>query len=356
MPTSREPTCAPRGWRAAAASPNSPARGSMVRPRRVPSILDLPPRHREALLCPWLRQGHSSAVTSVAFSPDGRRLLSGGDDRTLRLWDAESGQEIRAFAGHQDSVERRLFARRPPPALRRRRRNAAPLGCRVGAGTPRLRRPSGYWCGASPSRPTAAACSPAATTTRFACGMPSRGRRSAPSPAIRLGDERRLRARRPPPALRAATTRHCASGMPSRGRSSAPSPAIRVRVWSVAFAPDGRRLLSGSAATKRCASGMPSRDRKSAPSPAIKAGCRSVAFSPDGRRLLSGSGDETLRLWDAESGQEIRAFAGHQGAVWSVAFSPDGRRLLSGGATTRCAFGMPSRGRSSAPSPDIRVR
>jgi predicted NACHT family NTPase len=57
----------------------------------------------------------------------------------------------------------------------------------------------------------------------------------------------------------------------------------------------------------------------------------SVAFSPDGARVLSGSGDNTLKLWDAASGQLIRTFEGHTRGVSSIAFSPDGARVLSGG-------------------------
>jgi WD40 repeat protein len=67
-----------------------------------------------------------------------------------------------------------------------------------------------------------------------------------------------------------------------------------------------------------------------------------VTISPDGRRALSGGVDQTIRLWDLATGEELHCFRGHEGMVNGVAFSPDGRRALSGGSDrTVRLWGLP---------------
>jgi WD40 repeat protein len=48
--------------------------------------------------------GHTNLIFSVAFSPDGKRALSGSGDRTVRLWDVETGKQLQCFPGHKGHV------------------------------------------------------------------------------------------------------------------------------------------------------------------------------------------------------------------------------------------------------------
>src|SRR5882724_186685 len=51
-----------------------------------------------------IQSGHSSTVSSIALSHDGKLLLTGGVDRVVQLWDVRSGRVIRSFVGHSGSV------------------------------------------------------------------------------------------------------------------------------------------------------------------------------------------------------------------------------------------------------------
>jgi WD40 repeat protein len=207
-------------------------------------------------------KGHTGPVEGVAVSPHGDTMLSCSQDKTVRLWDLATGAEIRRFEGHTGWVYGIAFSPDGKFAL--------------SAGT--------SWGGAAGD---------------FLCLWD-----------VETGHEIRR----------------------FHGHGDA--------ILDVAFAPDGRRAVSASfdrsvrlwdVATGQELHCFPHTSRVYA-----------VAFSPDGRYFVSGCGGNSLkdgavfdpvncvvRLWEVETGREVRQFRGHTAGILTVAWAPDGRYVLS---------------------------
>ena len=101
------------------------------------------------------------------------------------------------------------------------------------------------------------------------------------------------------------------------------------RVYSVAFSPDGTRIVTGSADnTAKVWDAMTGTEMITLKG--HTSSVDSVAFSPDGTQIVTGSMDKTAKVWDAKTGSETLTLKGHASSVYSVAFSPDGTRILTG--------------------------
>jgi hypothetical protein len=98
-------------------------------------------------------------------------------------------------------------------------------------------------------------------------------------------------------------------------------------VFSVAFSPDGRQVLTGSADNTAMLRDI--QTGRTLQTWQHSGTVSSVAFSPDGRQVLTGSWDNTAVLRDIQTGRTLQTWQ-HSGPVFSVAFSPDGRQVLTG--------------------------
>ncbi|KIM23652.1 hypothetical protein M408DRAFT_77303 [Serendipita vermifera MAFF 305830] len=248
--------------------------------------------HKEWPAIQKVVQGHQDMVLSVAFSPNGKRIVSGSEDRTIRVWDAETAEMVAGpFKGHTGSVNSVAVS---------------PDGTRAvsGSGDTTLRvwdietaeMIAGPFEGHN-ERINSVKFSP--DGTRVISGSEDK--------TIRIWD---------------AETAEMLVG-PFEGHTAS--------VSSVAFSPNGTRIVSGSwdstirvwnAANAEMVAGIFEGHNDVV---------TSVTFSPDGTRIVSGSYDGKIRVWDAETLKLIaRPFEGHAYSVMSVEFSGDGTRIVSG--------------------------
>ncbi|WP_422931394.1 protein kinase domain-containing protein [Singulisphaera sp. PoT] len=118
------------------------------------------------------------------------------------------------------------------------------------------------------------------------------------------------------------------------------SPPLGSSVLSVAFSPDGRRVLAGQwvNAHKKAGPGVarlwdPEGWKPVGPALQIEASMACVAFSPDGRRILTGDAEGRVRLWDAATGSPVGPVLRALRSLSGIAFHPDGRRFAAGGVS-----------------------
>jgi WD40 repeat protein len=297
--------------------------------------------------------GHTAAVYSVAFSPDGLHVASASKDGTARIWDAAAGREIRVLRGHRDNVAAAVFS---PDGMR--------LATSSFDKTIRIWDTADWRC-----LRTLWGHSDVVASLAFTPDGKSLLSSGAWDKTVRIWDlagkgSTRVLVERPASVwgLAVSSSGRFFTALGSKDRKFeifelANGRSVRTiggssEINDLAFSPDSR-VLAG-ACEDRAVRIWDVESGEAVQQLLGHAGSvSSVAFGPDGKSLVSGSADHTVRLWNLDTGREVRVFHDHTAAVFSVAVSPLGSTIASAGLDGKVAIRDSAAG--SAPSAQPRT-
>jgi WD40 repeat protein/tRNA A-37 threonylcarbamoyl transferase component Bud32 len=245
-------------------------------------------------------RAQTSVIKAIAFSPDGKAVLTGSVDATARLWDVFSGKLIGEPFLHEGDVNAVAFSP-DGEAILTSTRWKTHLWDAPAIGQTRLRLQLPHWVGA-------VAFSPDGKTILTGSADPNPLNLFGPKGQARLWDA-------------------------SSGAALCDPLPHRLWIVSAAFSPDGTRFLTGGghiffgpgeARLWRTTTQKPIGNALT-----YDGAIYTVAFNPDGQTFLTAGKDNIARLYEIESAKLIRTFP-HRNSVLSSAFSPDGTILLTG--------------------------
>jgi WD40 repeat protein len=226
------------------------------------------------------RMTHDGYLFSVAFSPDSKYVVSSSEDGTSRVWEAVTGQEVVRMT-HDGYLFSVAFS---------------PDGKYVVSGSED--RTARVWEAVTGQEVVRMAHDGSVNSVAFS--LDSKYVVSSVGETVRVWE---------------TTNGQEVASMTHDGS-----------VNSVAFSPDGKYVVSGSydstARVREATTGQ------EVARMTHDGSVYSVAFSPNAKYVVSGGGDKTARVWEAVTGQEVASMT-HDGSVYSVAFSPDGRYVFS---------------------------
>ena len=233
-------------------------------------------------------EGHTSAVKCVSITPDGKTAISGSSDKTLRMWDIDTGQCLLTLEGLTESVECV---------------SVTPDGKRAVVG-------SDYqtmWLWDLENR---------------VCLRPLYGHKGQVNCVSITPDGKR--------AVSGSFDESLLVWDLKSGQCLRSLDGHTNSIECVAITPDGKRAVSGSEDKTLRVWDLESGRCLGLPLEGHTSGVKCVSMTPDGKRAVSGSWDAKLKVWDLDSGCCTRTLAGHLDGVECVSITPDGKTAISG--------------------------